>query len=75
MSAAIAPGPAPQVNQPQHPLPAMTTYELRAYRLQIENALAFFDAQHPVPPVRDDLQASLDDVVAEQESRTRIAGA
>lgn len=75
MSAAIAPGPAPHVNQPKHPLPAMTTYELRAYRHQIENALAFFDAQQPVPPVRDVLQARLDDVVAEQESRTRIADA
>ena len=75
MSAAIAPGPAPQVNPPQHPLPAMTTYELRAYRRQLENALAFFDAQQPVPPVRDDLRASLDDVMAEQESRQRIADA
>jgi hypothetical protein len=53
----------------------MTTYELRAYRRQIENALAFFDAQHPVPPVRDDLQARLDDVMAEQESRKKIAEA
>jgi len=75
MSAAIAPGPAPQVNPPQHLLPAMTTYELRAYRRQLENALAFFDAQQPVPPVRDDLRASLDDVMAEQESRQRIADA
>jgi hypothetical protein len=53
----------------------MTTYELRVYRRQIENAIAFFDAQHPVPPVRDSLQARLDDVMAEQESRRRIAGA
>jgi hypothetical protein len=75
MSAAAAPGPAPQVNQPKHPLPTMTTYELRAYRRQLENAIAFFDAQHPVPPVRDGLQARLDDVTAEQESRKRIAGA
>jgi hypothetical protein len=75
MSAAAAPGPAPQVNQPKHPLPAMTTYELRAYRRQIEKAIAFFDAQHPVPPVRDDLQARLDDVMAEQDSRQRIADA
>jgi hypothetical protein len=75
MSAAVTPGPAPRVNPPKHPLPAMTTYELRAYRRQIENALAFFDAQHPVPPVRDDLQARLDDVMAEQESRKKIAEA
>ncbi len=75
MSAAVAPGPAPQVSQPKHPLPAMTTYELHAYRREIENALVFFDAQHPVPPERDGLQARLDDVVAEQESRKRIADA
>jgi hypothetical protein len=75
MSAAVAPGPAPRVSQPEHPLPAMTTYELRAYRRQLEDALAFFDAQHPVPPVRDGLQARLDDVMAEQQSRQRIADA
>ena len=75
MSAAVAPGPAPQVIQPKHPLHAMTTYELRAYRRQLEDALAFFDAQHPVPPVRDGLQARLDDVMAEQQSRQRIADA
>jgi hypothetical protein len=75
MSAAIASGPAPRVDQPKHPLPGMTTYELRAYRRQIENAIAFFDAQHSVPAVRDDLQARLDDAIAEQESRQRIADA
>ena len=75
MSAAVAPGPAPQVSQPKHPLHAMTTYELCAYRSQIESAIAFFDARHPVPLVRDGLQARLDDVMAEQESRKRIADA
>jgi len=75
MSAAVAPGPAPRVNQPKHPLHALTTYELRAYRRQLEDALAFFDAQDPVPAVRDGLQARLDDAIAEQESRQRIAHA
>ena len=75
MSAAVAPGPGPRVSQPQHPLYAMTTYELLAYRRQIEDAIAFFDAQHPVPPVRDGLKSRLDDVLAEQESRKRIADA
>ena len=28
MSAAVAPGPAPRVSQPKHPLHALTTYEL-----------------------------------------------
>jgi len=53
----------------------LTTYELRAYRRQLEDALAFFDAQDPVPAVREGLQGRLYDVLAEQESRQRIAGA
>jgi hypothetical protein len=61
------------VEQPPHPLPALTTYELRDYRRQLESAIAFFDRQNPVPPARDRLQARLDAVVAEQEERARIA--
>lgn len=61
------------VEPPQHPLPAMTTFELRDYRRQLEGAITFFDKQDPVPPARDRLQAKLDAVLAEQESRTRIA--
>ncbi len=37
------------VDQPKHPLHAMTTFELRDYRRQLENAIAFFDRQDPVP--------------------------
>jgi hypothetical protein len=59
--------------EPKHPPYAMTTYELRDYRRQLEQAIAFFDRQDPVPPARDRLQASLDAVLAEQEERTRIA--
>ena len=64
-----------QVEPPRHPLPAMTTYELRDYRRQLESAIAFFDKQDPVPPARDRLQARLDAVLGEQESRTRLADA
>jgi hypothetical protein len=53
----------------------MTTFELHAYRLQLQDAISFSDAQHPVPAIRDDLQARLDAVTAEQESRKRIADA
>jgi len=53
----------------------MTTFELRDYRHQLENAIAFFDKQDPVPPVRGHLQAALDDVIAEQDDRQRLAGA
>jgi hypothetical protein len=61
--------------EPKHPLHALTTYELRDYRRQLEKAIAFFDKQDPVPPARARLQASLDGVLAEQDERVRIAHA
>jgi hypothetical protein len=60
-------------DQPKHPLPALTTYELRDYRRDLEQAIAFFDRQDPVPPGRASLQARLDAVIAEQQDRTRLA--
>jgi len=63
------------VDQPKHPLDAMTTFELRDYRRQLEGAIAFFDRQDPVPPARRRLQARLDDVTAEQDDRARLARA
>jgi len=65
----------PAVEQPKHPLPAMTTYELRDYRRDLEKAIAFFGRQDPVPPARDRLQAALDGVIAEQDDRQRLARA
>lgn len=67
-------GPLPTA-APKHPLYAMTTYELRDYRRRLEQAIAFFNRQDPVPPGRDPLQASLDAVLAEQQERARIAHA
>ena len=66
---------APPVDKPKHPLHALTTFELTGFHRQLQNAIAFFDTKDPVPPVRDDLQATLDAVTAEQASRTRIARA
>lgn len=63
------------VEQPTHPLHAMSTFELRDYRRQLENAIVFFDGQSPVPPARDRLRARLDDVIAEQDDRRRLARA
>jgi len=63
------------VEIPKHPIHALTTSELREYRRQLEQAIAFFDRQDPGPPARDRLQASLDGVLAEQEERARIAHA
>jgi hypothetical protein len=61
------------VESPQHPLHALTTFELSGYRRQLESAIAFFDKTDPVPPARGDLQVKLDEVLAEQEDRTRLA--
>jgi hypothetical protein len=63
------------VEQPKHPLHALTTFELRDFRRQLESAIAYFDAKNPVPPARADLQARLAEVIAEQEDRKRIAHA
>ena len=66
---------APRVEQPKHPLHALTTFELRDYRRHLENAIAFFDKQDPVPPARAALQAKLDGVIAEQDDRKKLASA
>ena len=63
------PAPAP----PQHPLPALTTFELRDYRRALEHAIACLGQHDPVPPARTGLQARLDAVLAEQDSRARLA--
>jgi hypothetical protein len=61
------------VAQPKHPLYALTTSELTEHRRQLENAIASCDGMDPVPQARGDLQARLDDVIAEQDDRTRLA--
>jgi len=63
------------VEQPKHPLHALTTFELRDFRRQLERAIAYFDRKNPVPSVRGDLQTRLDEVIAEEEARKRIADA
>jgi hypothetical protein len=63
------------VDPPKHPLHALTTYELRDYRYELERAIAFYDRQPSVPPARARLQARVDDVIAEQDERARLARA
>ena len=63
------------VDPPKHPLHALTTYELRDYRRELERAIAFCDGQTPVSPAHARLQARLDDVVAEQDDRKKLADA
>ncbi len=63
------------VDQPKHPLHALTTYELAYYRRRLENAIAYLGKQDPVPAIRADMQAALDGVIAEQDDRQRLASA
>lgn len=63
------------VAPPKHQMHALTTYELRDYRRQLETAIAFCERQAPVPPARRRLQARLDEVLTEQEDRRRLADA
>jgi hypothetical protein len=65
----------PAVDHPTWPPSQLATFELAAYRRQLESAIAFFDRQDPVPPVRANLKARLDAVLAEQELRARVAHA
>jgi hypothetical protein len=73
MPATVASAQPLEVDTPKHSLHALTTYELAYYRRRLENALAFLDKQDPVPPIRADLQAALDRVIAEQDDRAKIA--
>jgi hypothetical protein len=48
---------------------------LRYYRRNLEKAIAFFHQEAPAPLACDRLQARLDEVLAEQDNRRRLAGA
>jgi hypothetical protein len=61
------------VAPPKHPLYALTTSELSGHRRQLESAIAYYYGMDPVPQARDDLQARLDNVLAEHKNRTRLA--
>ncbi len=60
------------VEPPEHPLHALTTYELTYYRRRLENALAFLDKQDPVLAIRTDLQTALNGVITEQQDRAQL---
>jgi len=57
------------VNHPKHPTHALTTYELRDYRRELEHAI---DALPGHAVARDQLQQRLADVLAEQQDRTQL---
>lgn len=56
----------------KHPLHAMTTYELKDRRRELERAIKGIA---PGAPVQADLRRALDAVIAEQEDRARPADA
>jgi hypothetical protein len=58
------------VSQPKYPLHAMTTYELRDRRSELEQAIenGVLDSA-----AQADLRRQLEAVIAEQEDRVRIA--
>ncbi len=57
------------VEQPSHPVHALTTYELRNYRRELEHSLRALP-EHVA--VRVILQQRLAEVLAEQDSRNRL---
>jgi hypothetical protein len=58
------------IQQPPHPTHALTTYELKNYRRELEHSLKTLP-EHA--EVRALLQQRLTEVVTEQESRTGTA--
>jgi hypothetical protein len=68
----MQPTPAPAVGQPGHPLHALTTYELRDYRRELERAIAYYNKHHRTAPVLADLHGKLREVISEQEDRARV---
>jgi hypothetical protein len=60
------------VTPPKHPMHALTTYELSRYRRDLEHALKVLQGH---TAVRELLQGQLAEVLAEQQSRTKIAAA
>ena len=57
------------VEQPSHPVHALTTYELKSYRRELEHSLRAL-SEHVA--VRVLLQQRLAEVLAEQDSRSRL---
>jgi hypothetical protein len=55
--------------EPKHPVYALTTSELSAWRRKLEHVI---EGLSPDAPSRADLRRKLDEVLAEQEERLRI---
>jgi hypothetical protein len=57
------------VDQPKHPIHALTTYELKDYRRELERAIKGISPG----PVQATLRRRLDEVLAEQQDRVSLA--
>jgi hypothetical protein len=57
------------LDQPKHPIHALTTYELRNYRRELEYALKTFPSH---ATAREQLQQRLTEVLTEQQARTQL---
>jgi hypothetical protein len=57
------------IQQPPHPMHALTTYELKNYRRELEHSLKAI-SEHA--QVRGLLQKRLTEVLAEQDSRNQL---
>jgi hypothetical protein len=64
--------PEPATAEPKHPLHALTTYEIARYRRELERAIKGISED---APVQIDLRRKLDEVLAEQDARARLADA
>jgi hypothetical protein len=62
----------PVTAEPKYPVSALTTFELRRYRRELEHAVKTLP-EHAT--VREELQQRLAVVLAEQDERVRIARA
>ena len=57
-------------SEPEHPIHALTTYEIARYRRELEHAIGGIS---PDAPVQANLRRKLDEVLAEQEQRAKLA--
>lgn len=58
------------VTTPKHPVSALATWELRDYRRDLERAIKGIAED---APIQEDLRRKLDEVLAEQAQRVKIA--
>jgi hypothetical protein len=61
------------VQQPEHPVHALATFELTGYRRQLEHAIRSREQDQPAEPDLAGLREALAEVIAEEDDRAKIA--